>query len=341
MNLKSTPTGALKPWRFPTLLTIRQPWTAIEGKGPQLENFRRDSSESTIAEEQTKVEQACRRLNQTAADAGLPPVVGPLDGLLNQRKAIQERSDFVRIAYALVCEVQSQELPDDQDRYWFAVTSIHSSGISGSAGSKALLSKLSDLHQARRRKLGVGGIEIGWKDLSRNTDDKDEVVWCWHVHSVVGVVAPDRRTAKAKVKRAYKIDEPHPHVGRPLDIRDTFLGVDFTKSKESLAGWLAYSTRACRLSMNIQRNKRLNGPLDRPTKRQLQTIQMVPLLQLFATLKTGDRRVLGGCRAERGKLVLTDKLHPHLTRSLASRRAKLDREGGGTTGSEITHGLDG
>lgn len=315
-------------------------WDNIAASGPQLDKFREDSSESTLSEEQTKVDQACQRANQIASSAGLSPAIIPRSGLLDQRKAVRERADFVRAAYELVCEVQRQSLPDGQQRHWFAVTSIHSCGILSNAGNKALLNKLSDLHQARRRKLGAGGIEIGWKDLSRNTNDKDEVVWCWHIHSVVGVIAPDRREAKARVKRAYAIHNPHPHVGRPLDIRDTFLGVDFTTREQSLAGWLAYSTRACRMSMNIQRNKRLDGPLDRPVKGPLRMIQMVPLLQLFATLKTGDRRVLGGCRAEKEKLVLTEVAKPHREGDATISGSRMDN-GEGSIGSEISHGLDG
>ena len=309
MTMLQTSTSVVgrRLWRFPQIIfPTARPKLDIWTNAPQLQKFREDGLENTVAEDQTKVDQACASLTRKAKLLGFDLQIDNRSGLLDQRKVVDERAAFVRMANCLILEVDGQEVPDGLSRHWFAVTAIHACGINTTVGDRALLAKLSDLHQARRRKLGRGALEIGWKDLSRNTNDKGEVVWCWHIHSAVGVIAPDRETGAARVKAAYKIHQRHPDVGRPLDVRDTFVNVDFRKPAQSIAGWLAYSSRSSRLSMNIQRNKRLNGPLDRPGKLELHTVQMEPLIPLFATLKTGDRRVLGGCRAETSRLVLTD-----------------------------------
>lgn len=304
----------LRPWRFPTIIRPALPrWKTIKKAGPQLDKFRRDSLETTLSEEQTKVDQACEILNRAARQAGLGNMVTKGRGLLDQRKTVRERTLFVRMAYKLICDVQQRRLPPGQYRFWFAVTTIHKQGLVTAEGmSPALLRRLSKLQQARRRKLGLGGLEIGWKDLSKNTHQNGDIIWCWHIHSIVGVVAANRASAKAKVKVAYHIDDLHPDVSIPLDVRDTFLAADFTNPKQSIAGWLAYSSRSARISMNIERNKFLSGPLGWPKKYRLQTVQMAPLLMFFSSLKIGDRRVLGGCRVETDKLVLTDKVQPYL-----------------------------
>lgn len=325
--------GKPKPasiWRFPIILRPIPPrWKALQ-TAPQLENFRTDILESTIRDDQSLVDLACESVNRKAKAAGLSQTIDARAGLLDQRKTVTARNNFVRMGYKLIRKVDRHPLKLGLGRYWFAVTTIHPMGFVPAEGiTPHRLKRISRFQQKLRSNLKAGGLEIGWIDISRNVSISGEVVWCCHVHSIVGVIATDRKAARKIVSSVYRVSIPNPHVYRPVDVRDTFLGRDFTKPDRSLAGWLAYASRSARMPLNLQREKRLKGPFARPEKRILRMVQMQPILGQFAKLSVGDRRILGGCRMETDRLVLTDPtICPPLTKKRDQRATIGNGEGG-------------
>lgn len=301
-----TSTG-LKPWRVPIVMKPRRrvdKWRKIKS-APQLEHFRNDALESSIAEDQKLVDQACAQWDQAAAAAGLPLTLNPKDGNLDQRRVASERREFVKQAYKYVRKIDLERTPNGLSRYWFAVTTIYADGLVDKGDiTPELCRKIVRRQQRRRRRLGDRGVEIGWVDLSRNRLSDDSVLWCLHIHSLVGVVAATRESAKQMVSEAYRVSATyrHPLVTHPLDIRNTYLGVDFTRPQESVAGWLAYASRSARASMNIQRDKRVAGAGYRSAKYTLTTAKVREILMFLSATTPSNRFVLGGCRIVRGAI---------------------------------------
>ena len=297
----------LKPWLFPTLLRPRRrvdKWRKIKS-GPQLEQFQNDALESTIAEDQTLIDQACAQWDQAAAAADLSHKLNPADGSLNQSRSAAERQEFVKQGYKFVRKIDLEPLPNGLSRYWFAVTSIHGDGLVNKRElTPELCQGLVRRQQRRRRALGDSGVEIGWVDLSRNRLSDDTILWCLHVHSLVGVVADTRQHAKEMVSEAYRVTAMYRHslVTRPLHIRSTYLNVDFTRPHESVAGWLAYASRSARASMNVQRDERVSGAQARPAKNTLTTAKIREIVMFLGATAPSNRFVLGGCRRVRGKI---------------------------------------
>lgn len=307
---KPPTTTGRSSWRLPTIIRPRrrvEKWRKVKS-APQLEHFRTDALESTIAEDQTLVDQACAQWDEATAAAGLTFKINPADGSLNQRRSVAERQEFVKQSYKFVRKIDLEPLPKGYSRYWFAVTAIYADGlVDMSHLTRKLCRETVRRQQRKRRALGPSGVEIGWIDLSRNRLSDDTILWCLHVHSLVGVVAETRQHAKEMVKQAYRVTAAyrHPLVTRPLDVRSTYLNVDLTRPKDSVAGWLAYASRSARASMNVQRDARVSGAQARPTKNTLTTAKIREIVLFLWEVKPSNRFVLGGCRRVRGAIELT------------------------------------
>lgn len=306
-SIQTTTSAGLKPWRFPTIMRPRRrvdKWRKIKS-APQLEHFRTDALESTIAEDQTLVDHACAQWDEAAAAAGLTFKINPADGSLNQSRSVAERQEFVKQSYKFVRKIDLEPLPRGYSRYWFAVTAIYADGLVDMRHlTRELCRETVRRQQRKRRALGSSGVEIGWIDLSRNRLSDETILWCLHVHSLVGVVAETRQHAKEMVKQAYRVTSAyrHPLVTRPLDVRSTYLNVDFTRPHESVAGWLAYASRSARASMNVQRDKTVSGAQARPTKNTLTTSKIREIVMFLGATSPSHRFVLGGCRRVRGTI---------------------------------------
>lgn len=237
------------------------------------------------------VDQACLTIQRAVHAAGLPFAIDRRAGLLDQKKAVQVRRRFVKRAYKFIRQIHRQMPPRGLKRYWIALSAIYPDAIVQAAGlNPKLFEKIRDHHQRRRRRLGPDSYELGWIDLSRNLMSDESIVWSVHVHSVVGVYADTFENAKNAVTAAYRTS----HKG--LHLRQTFMGIDFVTPDHSLAGWLAYATRSARAVMNIQRDKRVEGPRDRPKKNKLRSTQVADLIPCFSQMTPNDRYVLGNCR---------------------------------------------
>ena len=299
-----------KPWRFPILMRPRRrvkKWRKIKS-ALQLEHFRNDALETTIAEDQSRIDHACAQLDQAAAAAGLHLKLKPTDGSLDQSRSAAERREFVKQGYKFVRKIDLEPLPNGLSRYWFAVTSIHGDGLVNKRElTPELCQGLVRRQQRRRRALGDSGVEIGWVDLSRNRLSDDTILWCLHIHSLVGVVANTRRHAKKMVSEAYRVTAMYRHslVTRPLHIRSTYLNVDFTRPHKSVAGWLAYASRSARASMNVQRDERVSGTQARPAKNTLTIAKIREIVVFLGATAPSNRFVLGGCRRVRGKIEIS------------------------------------
>lgn len=286
-------------WRLPQ---IGRPfrrvakWRKVKN-APQLENYRRDALETTIIDDQLLVDQACSAVDRKAKAAGLNLCLNPKSGLMDQAATVEARRRFVKKAYKAVRKLAKQTTPAGTAWHWYAVTLVHPEGlVSADKLTPELLSKIARWHQRRCRSLGVDSVEIGWIDLSRNRMADGTVLWSVHVHSVIGVIAGSPEAGKARIAGAYRVSGSHPDIRRPLDIRTTYLNRDFTDPEHSLAGWLAYGSRSARVSMNIQRDKRVRGAPGRPEKNTLRTTQIIDLLPFLGKTRPSNRMVLGNCR---------------------------------------------